>query len=95
MNLQRFLENSTLPQLNNKDFYPRFYLYPTIDEQEEISNILLNQHNLIRQKHSKIQTLQRLKKSLMQNLLKGKVRLPAEFIAQFEDSIEEVNKIEQ
>lgn len=91
MNLQRFLENSALPQLNNKDFYPRFYLYPLIEEQEEISNVLLNQHNLIRKKHFKIQTLQRLKKSLMQNLLTGKVRLPAEFIATFENSLEEAN----
>lgn len=91
MNLQRFLENSALPQLNNKDFYPRFYLYPPIEEQEEISNVLLNQHNLKRQKHFKIQNLQRLKKSLMQNLLTGKLRLPQEFIAQFEE-VEETIK---
>ncbi len=42
-------------------------------------------------KQTKIQTLQRLKKSLMQNLLTGKVRLPQEFIAQFEE-VEETIK---
>jgi len=80
MNLQRFLENSALPQLNNKDFYPRYYLYPPIDEQDEISNIILNQYNAIQSKQTKIQTLQRLRKSLMQNLLTGKVRLDVEAI---------------
>lgn len=85
MNLQRFLENSALPQLNNKDFYPRFFLYPPEDEQGKISKILLNQHDLIQEKGLKIKTLQRLKKSLMQNLLTGKVRLPEEFIKQFEE----------
>ncbi|MDB4768422.1 hypothetical protein OAG27_06920, partial [Flavobacteriaceae bacterium] len=42
-------------------------------------------------KQTKIKKLQRLKKSLMQNLLTGKVRLPDEFIAQFEDEIEVTN----
>lgn len=75
MNLQRFLENSALPQLNNKDFYPRYYLYPPIDEQDEISKVLLNQYKSIQSQQTKIRTLQRLKKSLMQNLLTGKVRV--------------------
>ena len=43
-------------------------------------------------KQTKTQTLQRLKKSLMQNLLTGKVRLPQEFIEQCEEAVEEVNK---
>ncbi|MCI1753806.1 MAG: hypothetical protein LKM36_13365 [Flavobacteriales bacterium] len=55
---------------------------------EKINSVELN----ITEKQTKIQTLQRLKKSLMQNLLTGKVRLPQEFIAQFEEAVEEVNK---
>ena len=80
MNLQRFLENSALPQLNNKDFYPRKFLYPPIKEQEEISEILIKQYRIIKSKQTKIRTLQRLKKSLMQNLLTGKIRLNVEQI---------------
>lgn len=75
MNLQRFLENSALPQLNNKDFYPRRFLYPPIDIQKEIGGLLLMVYSEIRIKNSKIQALKKLKKSLMQNLLTGKVRV--------------------
>jgi len=50
----------------------------------------------IDEKQTKIQKLQRLKKSLMQNLLTGKIRLPANFIAQFENKLEATNsKVEQ
>jgi type I restriction enzyme S subunit len=54
---------------------------------EKISSISIENSK----KQTKIQTLQRLKKSLMQNLLTGKVRLPQEFIAQFEE-VEETIK---
>lgn len=80
MNLQRFLENSALPQLNNKDFYPRHFLYPPIGVQLMIGDLLLKSHLEIGKKYSKIQSLQKLKKSLMQNLLTGKVRVDVEKI---------------
>ena len=80
MNLQRFLENSTLPQLNNKDFYPRWFLFPPIEEQKEIAENLLKSYTLIQSKYAKIETLKKLKKSLMQNLLTGKIRInPSQF----------------
>lgn len=56
-----------------------------------ISNKILSTEKDKLDKQTKIQTLQRLKKSLMQNLLTGKVRLPQEFIAQFE-KVEETIK---
>jgi type I restriction enzyme S subunit len=75
-----------IPMVNDEINYS---LIDGINKKIEIAD------NELLTKHTKIQTLQRLKKSLMQNLLTGKVRLPQEFIAQFENSIEEMNKIEQ
>jgi type I restriction enzyme, S subunit len=58
----------------------KFVIPESKDEQISIS-LKLNEVNFATQsKQTKIQTLQHLKKSLMQNLLTGKVRLPAEFI---------------
>jgi len=81
MNLSRFLEVSSIPQLNNKDLYPRWFIMPPPDEQRAIAERIDAFHDLIRAKESKITALQRLKKSLMQNLLTGRMRLPAETIA--------------
>jgi type I restriction enzyme, S subunit len=61
-------------------------------ELQLISNKILSTEKDKLDKQTKIQTLQHLKKSLMQNLLTGKVRLPQEFIAQFEEAVEEVIK---
>lgn len=63
-------------------------------ELQLISNKILATEKDKLSKQTKIQTLQRLKKSLMQNLLTGKVRLPQEFIAQFENEVAEPKPIE-
>jgi type I restriction enzyme S subunit len=78
LNLSRFLEVSSVPQLNNKDLYPRWFALPQRDEQKEILRVLENVEQLFEAKRTKITALQRLKKSLMQNLLTGHVRLPVE-----------------
>lgn len=70
----------------------KFVIPETKDEQQLIAEKLNEVNFTVQSKQTKIQTLQRLKKSLMQNLLTGKVRLPQEFIAQFEEAVEEVNK---
>jgi len=61
-------------------------------EQADITDKVNSIEKITKEKQAKIQNLQRLKKSLLQNLLTGKVRLPAEFIAQFEEAVEKVNK---
>jgi type I restriction enzyme S subunit len=61
---------------------------------DEINEKIMIADNELDSKQTKIQTLQRLKKSLMQNLLTGKVRLPTDFIAQFESTVEVNHKIE-
>lgn len=62
--------------------------YSVIDEVNK--KIVIADDELLT-KQTKIKKLQRLKKSLMQNLLTGKVRLPEEFIAQFENELEVTN----
>ena len=69
--------------INAKSLRNTQLLKPTIGEQLQISQKISSIDMEKISKQTKIQTLQRLKKSLMQNLLTGKVRLNAE----------EVNKI--
>lgn len=58
----------------------KFVIPENKDEQMLISNKLNEVNSAIQDKQTKIQTLQRLKKSLMQNLLTGKVRVNVEKI---------------
>jgi len=51
-------------------------------EQQEIADRLYDLENLMDAKRAKITALQRLKKSLMQNLLTGRMRLSPEAIAE-------------
>lgn len=87
-----YVAGSNYPAIGDRDLKLLKLLRPPYDEQclieEKISSISIENSN----KQTKIQTLQRLKKSLMQNLLTGKVRLPQEFVKQFEEAVEEVNK---
>ncbi len=51
-----------------------------LNEQKRISEMLKSIENSNEEKQTKIQTLQRLKKSLMQHVLSGRVRIPQEAI---------------
>jgi type I restriction enzyme S subunit len=83
------------PQINKSGFEKYKLLRPLLkEEQDEIVLKIKSTDENVVIKQTKILTLQRLKKSLMQNLLTGKVRLPEAFIAQFESSVEEINKTE-
>ncbi|MCB9365184.1 MAG: restriction endonuclease subunit S [Flavobacteriales bacterium] len=80
------------PNINSREYGSfKFPLSNDINEQQLIFEQAKPINESISRKQTKIQTLQRLKKSLMQNLLTGKVRLPQEFIAQFEE-VEETIK---
>ena len=89
MNLSRFLEVSSIPQLNNKDLYPRWFIMPPPSEQRLIAERIDTFRSLIRAKEAKIIALQRLKKSLMQNLLTGRMRLSPELIAELAGNFED------
>jgi type I restriction enzyme S subunit len=68
------------PQLNKSDFSKYRVPMPTnIDEEQAIGEKLAGFDDLIEAMRTKIAALQRLKKSLMQNLLTGRIRLPVDF----------------
>ncbi len=73
--LFKLMENAGIPQLNNKDFYPRKFLCPEIDEQKKIASILFNIDNTILNLKSKSFSIDILKKGLMQKLLTGTTRV--------------------
>jgi type I restriction enzyme S subunit len=88
--LNQVATESAQKNINYGNLRPLPILYPKkTEKQEEIASKIKSCFEAIEAKQTKIQTLQRLKKSLMQNLLTGKVRLPADFIAQFEIAVEE------
>lgn len=94
-NYENIVYGSAQPKINKSDLYKIKVLIPLdLNEQGQIAKKLTNSEGIIAQKQTKIQTLERLKKSLMQNLLTGKVRLPQAFIAQFENEVAEPSPIE-
>lgn len=78
-----YVAGSNYPAIGDRDIKNMKLLRPLYDEQLQIADKIGKVSKSNEQKQTKIQTLQRLKKSLMQNLLTGKVRL----------DVEKVNKI--
>lgn len=76
--LDRYSEVSSIPQLNNKDLYPRSFVMPPPDEQPEILSAIESAEAVVKCRNEKLSRLGTLKASLMQNLLTGKIRIPAE-----------------
>jgi type I restriction enzyme S subunit len=73
--LARYVESSGVPQLNNKDLYPRWFVRAPDDQQKEIVAVLSaaeQREDALREKLSALETL---KKSLMHDLLTGTVRV--------------------
>jgi type I restriction enzyme, S subunit len=85
LNFIYYSDTTGQPKLTQGSIGSISFIYPESKiEQTEIAEKINSVELKITEKQTKIQILQRLKKSLMQNLLTGKVRLPAEFIKQFE-----------
>lgn len=79
-----YVAGSNYPAIGDRELKLMKLLRPSFEEQGQIADSLSSISVENSKKHSKIQTLERLKKSLMQNLLTGKKRLPQSFIEQFE-----------
>ena len=75
-----YVAGTNYPAIGDRDIRNIRLLRPSYDEQKIISEHLESVSNIISQKKSKIIILKTLKKSLMQNLLTGKVRLDVEKI---------------
>lgn len=76
MNFERYYAGTTVPTLNRNDIHKLKVMIPKIsEEQQKIVSILDAINKIIKDKKDKVYALERLKKSLMQNLLTGKVRV--------------------
>jgi type I restriction enzyme S subunit len=79
-NLARYVESSGVPQLNNKDLYPRWFVWAPEDQQKEIVAVISAAEKHEDALRSKLNALESLKRSLMHDLLTGAVRVdPALF----------------
>jgi len=76
LRLKDFLAGTGVPTLNRNDIHKLWIAIPEEEEQIEIVNILDEVINSKKTKEDKLKSLEKLKKSLMQNLLTGKVRIP-------------------
>lgn len=79
-NLSRYIESSGVPQLNNKDLYPRWFVRAPEGQQKEIVAVISAAEQKEDALCDKLLALETLKKSLMHDLLTGTVRVdPALF----------------
>jgi type I restriction enzyme S subunit len=74
-NLARYVESSGVPQLNNKDLYPRWFVRAPEHQQREIVELIASAERQEDALRAKLQSLEALKKSLMHDLLTGTVRV--------------------
>jgi type I restriction enzyme S subunit len=74
-NLARYVESSGVPQLNNKDLCPRWFVRAPEDQQREIVELIAAAECHEDALRSKLQSLEALKKSLIHDLLTGTVRV--------------------
>lgn len=74
-NLARYVESSGVPQLNNKDLYPRWFVRAPEDQQREIVELVASSERQEDALRSKLQSLEALKIALMHDLLTGTVRV--------------------
>lgn len=76
LNFKQYSDSTGQPKITQGSIGGIFITYPVkIEEQNKIIYLIDNISNNIQQKQTQITTLERLKKSLMQNLLTGKVRV--------------------
>lgn len=73
-----FISGSNYPAVTDRDFKQLKVYEAPFEEQIEIANKIESVVTIINKKQNSINQLDKLKKSLMQNLLTGKVRIPQE-----------------
>lgn len=83
-NLARYVESSGVPQLNNKDLYPRWFVRAPEDQQKEIVGLISAAERHEDVVRGKLIALEMLKKSLMHDLLTGTVRVDPALIKEEE-----------
>jgi len=84
-NLTRYIESSGVPQLNNKDLYPRWFVRAPEEQQQEIVTIISTAEQHEDALHNKLAALEQLKRSLMHDLLTGTVRIAPKLIKELSE----------
>jgi len=74
-NLSRYVESSGVPQLNNKDLYPRYFLRAPDERQIEIIRVATAAEDVEDALLVRLSAFEQLKKALMQDLLTGRFRI--------------------
>lgn len=74
-NLSRFLEDSGIPQMNNKDLYPRYFLKAPPEEQRKIVSTIKAAEDYEDALSDQLDAYEKLRNALMHDLLTGKVRV--------------------
>lgn len=74
--LGRLCEDAGIPQLNNRDLYPKYFPVPDEQEQVGIVQALDIADETVNRVFEKVEALQQVKKSLLQNMLTGKIPIP-------------------
>jgi type I restriction enzyme S subunit len=74
-NLSRYVESSGIPQLNNKDLYPRYFLRAPDDQQQQIIETIAAAEAYEDALVAKMEWFEALRRSLMHDLLTGRVRV--------------------
>ena len=76
LNFKQFSDSTGQPKITQGSIGSVLFAYPlNVDEQSGIMSLIGHVSNIIQQKQNKIAVLEKLKKSLMQNLLTGRVRV--------------------
>lgn len=75
--LEKLGEDAGIPQLNNKDLYPKEFPIPEKSVRESICKALSAAEDLVDAVNHQLAAARRVKQSLLQNLLTGKIRLKA------------------
>lgn len=76
LNFKQFSDSTGQPKITQGSIGSVLFAYPSyVDEQNGIMSLISHISKQIQQKQNKIAVLERLKKSLMQNLLTGRVRV--------------------
>ena len=76
LNFKQFSDSTGQPKITQGSIGSVLFAYPSdVDEQRKIMSLISHISKEIQQKQQKIAVLERLKKSLMQNLLTGRVRV--------------------
>jgi restriction endonuclease S subunit len=72
--LSRYVETSGIPQLNNKDLYPRPFIVPPAHDQTTIISLLKSVEQLEDLSLLRLRSTERLRRGLLQQLVTGMVR---------------------